>query len=160
MKSKRVIILVVSIVAIAMIAFFAIPTRQNVHKLLMPGKYKILCQPGSYTCWYFWRWLSKGIDKPKQDVEVIIENEQNAKLKLDTSIGNVNEIDRGDRTGCQKFAFDVEKSGSFRISCTEACVLVVMPTNLQYHSLGSMLEFPGAGDDKNFDLPQNGAPSE
>jgi hypothetical protein len=127
---------------------------QTIYKLVMPGTYSIHCEQGPYSGWYFWQWKSKDVDAQQTPIAVSINDENKKPVSIGTKISDYTEVGRGGRLGRQEFVFDAPHSGSYEITCTYRCVLVIVPKNELIANSNSTVCFPGSDNDADF-LPSH-----
>lgn len=145
----------------AMVVALLWVTEYGIHKLVMPGTYRMRLDPGLYTIWYFWRWPSKGINSAEQRVPSLhIFGPDRRELARPLWPPTELKLPQFflDRIGRSEFEMRFSAPGLYTFQSTEQCVFVVVPARNSIE-LGELDLFTGVFDDFNFDS-SGGPPQE
>jgi hypothetical protein len=120
------------------------------YKLVMPGTYTIHCEKGWQTGWYYWRWKSKNVETSPHTISISITDEHKNSVPSRRGVPGKNQLTDQDRTGVPQFQFEVHQPGNYEITCTDKCVLVVVPTQSEYDNSELERDYTGSQDDDSF----------
>jgi hypothetical protein len=138
----------------------------GVHKLLMPETYSVYLPKGGYQVWNFSVWSSKGVHTKASDLQLTVLDSANKRTFSYQEKNNVKRIllsplpyrpsptskQFGQTVGAPELDYEIEKTGTYTVSCNQKCVVVIVPdrecTSIMYNPY-----FMGENDDWNFDKP-------
>lgn len=149
-------ILSLALLIILAISYEQWSSQREVHKLIMPGTYKLQLEAGQYSVWNFSRWPSKKISEQLKDIQINIKGPAPITLTSIVPKDKSPDYKRDGKIGRTDLKFEVKIAGLYVIQCGERCVLVILPSCLEYPATtfgDHWINFPGAEDDYNFDKP-------
>lgn len=126
------------------------------HKLVMPGHYRVSLNPGTYQGWIYTRWQSQHIqtqnDPHALSVKITDPKQGRTVPQQPLNLYGANE---GGQIGEVTTWFKITTSGEYEFSAdrTERFVFVVVPIEQVCVGLGSDWGYQGQFGDFNFDQP-------
>lgn len=123
------------------------------HKLMMPGHYRLSLKPGNYQGWIYTTWRSRRVET-RNDPHTLRVNIVNLKTKHSVAqeLMDVYGADEADHKGEATSAFTISESGEYEVSADgpEVFVFVVVPREEVNVGMGSNWGYQGQFGDFNF----------